>query len=123
MPRQHSSDDGPRGTGEPLDPARVDVTDVVRVLRLLLTAVEMSGEDGLRLTNDAPLVGLARTLVGGTGAYHHSSRTALMALRDLVWRVDSAKALLEQRMDAEGRAELAALLATDDIHMFLRQEP
>ncbi|WP_181705308.1 hypothetical protein [Chthonobacter rhizosphaerae] len=66
---------------------------------------------------------MARTLVGGSGADHHSTRTAMMALRDLVWRVDSARALLEQRLDAAGRMELAALLTTDDIHVFLKQEP
>ncbi|WP_075214470.1 hypothetical protein [Mongoliimonas terrestris] len=98
-------------------------TDLLRVLRLLLTAVELSGDEGLRLTKDSPLVGLARTLVGGSGAGHHTTRTAIMALRDLVWRVDSARSLLEQRLDAAGRVELAALLTTDDIHVFLNQEP
>lgn len=123
MPRPFHPDDASARPASASDPASVDVTDVIRVMRLLLTAVEMSGDEGLRLTNNSPLVGLARTLLGGTGTDHHSSRTALMALRDLVWRVDSARALLEPRLDAAGRAELAALLATDDIHIFLRQEP
>lgn len=123
MPRPDTADDASASPGLPFEFQHVEVTDVIRVMRLLLTAVEMSGEEGLWLTNDSPLVGLARTLVGGGGANHHSSRTALMALRDLVWRVDNARVLLEPRLDPAGRAELASLLATDDIHTFLRQEP
>lgn len=99
-----------------------DLSYVLRLLRLLITAVDYAGKDGLRLDRDSALVGLARSLVGKSGVAPHSSRTAVMALRDLVWRVDTARGLIAARLDEAGRAELDLLLSTEDIHLFLRQE-
>ena len=113
--RDHAS----RPAGAP-DPE--DLSHVLRLLRLLITAVDYAGADGLRLDRDSALVGLARALVGRTGTAPHSSRTAVMALRDLVWRVDTARPLLAVHLNDAGRRELDMLLTTDDIHQFLVQE-
>ena len=108
---------------DPSAEAADDLAHVLRLMRLLLTAVDYAGDEGLRLTRDSAVVGLARTLVGRNSETPHSSRTALMALRDLVWRVDTARGLISRHLDPAGRTELDLLLATDDIHEFLRQEP
>lgn len=100
-----------------------DLAHVLRLMRLLITAVDYAGGEGLRLERDSALVCLARSIVAKTGAASHSSRTAVMALRDLVWRVDTARGLIGARLDDAGRREVDLLLATDDIHQFLRQEP
>ena len=47
------------------------------------------------------------------------SRTATMALRDLVWRVDTARGLLVDKVGDRARQEVEALLDTADIHAFL----
>jgi hypothetical protein len=113
--RPAAADDTPAGAD--------DLAHVLRLMRLLLTAVDYAGDEGLRLTRDSAVVGLARSLVGRGGEAPHSSRTAVMALRDLVWRVDTARGLIARHLDPAGRTELDLLLATDDIHEFLRQEP
>jgi len=115
--------DGSTGAGHRPAADGDDLGHVLRLMRLLLTAVDYAGADGLMLERDSALVGLVRTLVGRQGACPHSSRTAVMALRDLVWRVDTARSMLAARVDEAGRHELDVLLATDDIHLFLRQEP
>ncbi len=104
-------------------PANEDLSYVLRLMRLLITAVDYAGAEGLKLDRDSALVGLARSLVGKAGVSPHSSRTAVMALRDLVWRVDTARGLIGARLDEAGQRELDLLLATEDIHDFLRQEP
>jgi hypothetical protein len=116
-------DIGPDPSTAPAAAPSDELAHVLRLMRLLLTAVDYAGDDGLRLTRDSAVVGLARSLVGGSGAAPHSSRTALMALRDLVWRVDTARGLIARHLDPAGRTELELLLATDDIHQFLAQEP
>ncbi|BBE70612.1 hypothetical protein [Oharaeibacter diazotrophicus] len=114
--------DGSAGAGRCPAAEAEDLGHVLRLMRLLLTAVDYAGTDGLTLERDSALVGLVRTLVGRQGTSPHSTRTAVMALRDLVWRVDTARALLSARVDEAGRRELDVLLDTDDIHLFLRQE-
>lgn len=114
--------DGSAGAGQRPAVEAEDLGHVLRLMRLLLTAVDYAGSDGLTLERDSALVGLVRTLVGRQGICPHTTRTAVMALRDLVWRVDTARALLSARVDEDGRRELDMLLDTDDIHLFLRQE-
>lgn len=100
-----------------------DLAHITRLMRLLITAIDHAGDDGLLLTREDALVGLARVLVKGEPHTLHTSRTSIMALRDLVWRVDTARALITQMVAQNQRAEIAILLATDDIHEFLSQEP
>lgn len=97
--------------------------DLLRLLGLLVVAVDCAGPDGLRLTNGSALVALARTVIDGSARDPQATRSALMALRDLVWRVDVARSLIEPWLDEQRRGDLAALLDTDDIHAFLRREP
>ncbi len=98
--------------------------DLARVLRLLVTAIDAAEDGAIELRRDSPLVTLARSLVFGGERVREMARTSNMALRDLVWRVDTARALLEMRCQEEDqRSELRLLLATDDIHDFLHHRP
>lgn len=117
-----AADDEDRDAGRLAPPHDEDLAHVLRLMRLLLTAVDYAGEEGLRLTRDSAVVALARSLVGAPGSEAHSSRTALMALRDLVWRVDTARVLISAKVSPETRDEVDTLLGTDDIHDFLAQE-
>lgn len=95
--------------------------DAMRLARLVLAAFGRTADDPL-LTNDDALVALAAKLVRSTGSDASSARTVAMALRDLVWRVDTARGLIAARLDDAGRRELDILLATEDIHAVLRRE-
>jgi hypothetical protein len=97
-----------------------DAVDVRVLVRLLLAAADGSVDDAPRLTNDAAIDGLARRLVEAVRNADHRTRTAEMALRDLVWRVDTARVMIEPKLQEVGCGELADLLATDDIHALLR---
>ncbi|MBH0236608.1 hypothetical protein [Methylobrevis albus] len=110
------------GAGHGDEQERAWLVEAARLLRLLLAAAEHAPDGVLTLAKDSPILSLARRAVGATADDIESTRTAMMALRDLVWRVDSARGLLEQRLDAAERAELGQLLATDDIHRFLDRE-
>lgn len=101
---------------------RAWLVEAARLMRLLLAAAEHAPDGILTLQSDAPILTLARRAVGATADDIESTRTAMMALRDLVWRVDSARGLLEQRLGEADRAEVGLLLATDDIHRFLDRE-
>lgn len=113
------------GGSSAADPARTraeDLGHVLRMMRLLLTAVDHAGACGLTLTADSALVALLRRLVGEAAGGPHSSRTALMALRDLAFRVEASRVLLAERFGPEVAREAAALLDTADIRAFLEQE-
>ena len=59
---------------------------LLRLMQLVLAGVDASGSDGCRLTRDSAIVSVARALVGEATDWTAASRTATMALRDLVWR-------------------------------------
>ena len=100
---------------------------LLRLMQLVLASVEASGAEGCRLTRDSAIVSVARALVGEATDWTAASRTATMALRDLVWRVDTARGLLVDKVGDRARQEVEALLDTADIHAFLdniaRQRP
>jgi hypothetical protein len=108
-PGRAPSDDDQRDARTPAD---------LRALVRLLQASAAAG--GGRLTNTSAGDDLAPDPSAAAGESGPDSRTALMALRDLVWRVDTARILIEPQLTAAGRADLAALLSTDDIHALLR---
>jgi hypothetical protein len=97
--------------------------DIKRLLRLLVTQIECAGESGVKLTADAALYRAALRTLEATPEMRASTRTALMALRDLAWRVDSVRFVLSAHSTDPEVAEALSLLDTSDIHMFLRQEP
>ena len=109
------------GSIPPFDRADSATGDHLRALVRLLVAASGVAKDASRLTNDAAVDALARRIVAAAEASDAGPRTAVMALRDLVWRVDTARVLIEPRLSAAGCAELADLLATDDIHALLRE--
>lgn len=92
---------------------------LLRLMQLVLASVEASGAEGCRLTRDSAIVSIARALVGEATDWSAASRTATMALRDLVWRVDTARGLLIDKVGDRARQEVEALLDTADIHAFL----
>ncbi|HUG60415.1 MAG TPA: hypothetical protein VMP03_01145 [Methylomirabilota bacterium] len=94
---------------------------MLALVRLMLASGCIEPETSTLLTNETAVDGLARKLTGETGGKVAGTRTAVMALRDLVWRVDTARVLIEPRLDAAGCAELAELLSTEDIHALLRE--
>ncbi len=93
---------------------------LLRLMQLVLAGVDASGSDGCRLTRDSAIVSVARALVGEATDWTAASRTATMALRDLVWRVDTARGLLLDKVGERARKEVEALLDTADIHAFLK---
>lgn len=99
-----------------------DLNHVLRMMRLLLTAVDHAGENGLTLSVDSALVTVLRRLVAEATGSPHSSRTAIMALRDLAFRVEASRVLLSERFGPEVAREVAVLLDTSDIRTFLDQE-
>lgn len=108
------------------DPSSVAIgqqfADIMRLLRLVIDQVDANA-DGIRLTRDSALFHAAFGLLDASPEQRGSTRTALMVLRDLVWRVDSVRAVLRPH-DAEPHvAEALGLLDTSDIHLFLKQEP
>jgi hypothetical protein len=109
----------PAGEGRSPEAGALDVRVLVR---LLLAATGDDQGDARRLTNDAAVDGLARRLVEAVRSADGRTRTAEMALRDLVWRVDTARILIEPKLQEIGCGGLADLLATDDIHAVLRDK-
>lgn len=97
-----------------------DCGTMLRLMQLVLTAVDSAGADGYRLTRDSAVASLARALVGEATGGAGTGRTAMMALRDLVWRVDMARELLLGRVSAKEAKEVSSLLDTADIHAFIR---
>ncbi len=93
---------------------------LLRLMQLVLAGVDSSGSEGCRLTRDSAIVSVARALVGEATEWTAASRTATMALRDLVWRVDTARGLLLEKVGDRARKEVEALLDTADIHAFLK---
>lgn len=92
---------------------------LLRLMQLVLASVEASGTEGCRLTRDSAIVSVARALVGEATNWSAASRTTTMALRDLVWRVDTARGLIIDKVGDRARQEVEALLDTADIHAFL----
>lgn len=95
------------------------VADVRVLVRLMLAGADETLH-GSRLTNEAAIDALARRLIDAARGTDGRTRTAVMALRDLVWRVDTARVLIAPKLQEIGSGELADLLATDDIHALLR---
>ena len=103
----------------PNESGALDDGALLRLMQLVLASVEASGAEGCRLTRDSAVVSVARALVGEATDWSTASRTATMALRDLVWRVDTARGLLVDKVDDRTRQKVEALLDTADIHAFL----
>jgi hypothetical protein len=112
--------DAPR-VGVP--PNAQEFADTVRLLRLLVAEVQRAGPAGFTLTAESALFQTACRMLDATPAERESTRTALMVLRDLVWRVDSVRNDLSRFSVDSKIAEALSLLDTADIHFFLRQEP
>jgi len=100
-----------------------DPADLMPLLRLFVTQVQSSGQNGVTLTANSALFQTACRILDASPAERKSTRTALMALRDLVWRVDSVRSVLASHDAEPAVAEAIELLDTSDIHQFLGQEP
>lgn len=94
---------------------------MMRLARLIVAAIDLAGVDGLRLTSQSAVYALSRALVREADDDTGLTRTAMMVLRDLVWRVDTARALLAQRASPPERREFDELFDTSDVHAFLVQ--
>lgn len=99
-----------------------ETADITRLLRLLVAQIECAGENGVTLTPDAALYRAAVRILDASPEVRGSTPTATMALRDLVWRVDSVRFVLSAHTTDTEVAEALSLLDTSDIHLFLRQE-
>lgn len=93
---------------------------LLRLMQLVLSTVDEAGDEGCRLTRESAIVAVARALIGEATDPTSVSRTAMMTLRDLVWRVDTARGLLIEKIGERARLELETLLDTADVHAFLR---
>lgn len=103
-------------------PKSQEFADVVRLLRLLISQVE-ANSSGVILTRDSALFHAACRILDASPGQRETTRTALMVLRDLVWRVDSVRNVLASNAADPAVSEALSLLDTSDIHLFLRQEP
>lgn len=99
------------------------VADVIRSLRLLFAEIEASPSGCATLERGHAIYRVAERLFYADANGRASNRTAVMTLRDLVWRVDSVRYVLAERLGADEGAALLCLLDTTDVHDFLRQEP
>lgn len=113
-----------KSVAQNLPPQEAGATDdsgaLLRLMQLVLSSVDAAGADGCRLTRESAIVAVARALIGEATDQTSVSRTAMMALRDLVWRVDTARGLLIEKVGERARQELELLLDTADVHAFLR---
>lgn len=100
-----------------------EVADIVRLLRVLVADVEAAGPSGVQLTTGSAVFRIARQILDASPEQRASTRTALMTLRDLVWRVDTVRSVLSSDSSEPAISEALNWLDTADIHLFLRQEP
>lgn len=112
----------PAASNSALAPRTQEFADVVRLLRLLISQVE-AGSSSVTLTRDSALFHAACRLLDASPEQRETTRTALMVLHDLVWRVDSVRNVLASSAADPAVEEALGLLDTSDIHLFLRQEP
>lgn len=96
--------------------------DVMRLLRLLIGQVE-AGSSDVVLTRESAMYQAACRLLDATPEHRAATRTAIMALRDLLWRVDTVRSILESHTNDPTIAEAVRWLETSDVHQFMRQEP
>jgi hypothetical protein len=96
---------------------------MMRLLRLLVAQAERAGSTGVMLTRDGALHQTARRMLDASPEERGTTRTAWMALRDLVWRFDSVRSMLSPHAAEPAVAGALRLRGTSDIHLFLRQEP
>lgn len=99
------------------------LADGLRLIRLFLHEVEASGPIGARLTPDSPLISVARQLLDAGPTERAANRTALMLLRDVTWRMESALHLVKETVAEPESSALVELLDTTEIRAFLKQEP
>ncbi|MFC4172716.1 hypothetical protein ACFOYU_11685 [Microvirga sp. GCM10011540] len=91
----------------------------VYFMRLMLALVDLAGEEGLHLTADSPLVEQARSLLENSPSTPPSTAAAL---RDLVWRIDTARYLFDDLTSLQYE-QLFELLDTTHARRSLGQEP
>lgn len=103
-------------------PGTQEFADIVRLLRLLVGQVEAT-PSGVVLTRESVVYRAVCGLLDATPEQRAATRTAIMILRDLLWRADTVRSMLESRMNDPAIAEAVSLLETADVHQFLRQEP
>ena len=96
---------------------------MMRLLRPLVAQAERAGSTGVMLTRDGALLHAARRMLEASPEERAGTRTAWMALRDLVWRFDLVRSMLSPHAAEPAVAGALRLLGTSDIHLFLRHEP
>lgn len=97
--------------------------DCLRVMRFFVAEVMQAGPEGTVISTRSALFQIACRMLNDGPDERGSTRTALMALRDLVWRVDSVRSVLATHEAEPALTEALKLLDTSDIHLFLKQEP
>lgn len=96
------------------------IGDIGAVLAEILEEVESRGNEGHWLSRASPLVARARLAL--LNARHRGQNEAPImevALRDLVWRVEHAKTLLECTELLPSREEISEILDTADSRVAL----
>jgi hypothetical protein len=100
-----------------------DAADMMRRLRLFVAQVQSARPTSITRTANSAFFQTACRILDASPTERESTRTALMALRDIVWRVDSVRSVRVSHDAEPPIAEANKLLDTSDIHLFLRQEP
>lgn len=108
--------------GSNLDRAPGD--EALTLLRQIVEVVDQSPDGRANLSADSLTFSVARRILDSKERHVEIERTALMALRDLVWRIDTAKFFLRDAAKTQKDRELTdmvlEILDTSDIDELVR---
>ncbi|WP_127144029.1 hypothetical protein [Pelagibacterium montanilacus] len=94
------------------------------LLRQLISAAEQSPQQQTCLSTDSLIYSVARKIIDDDEGHRRVQQTALMALRDLIWRIDTAKFLLRDAAKTRQIQELSEILIeildTSDVDSLVR---
>lgn len=96
--------------------------EAVQLLRKFVDVAETSPAPSGRSYIDRSTLLAARNLLHLAEASAGDQRDALAALRDLVWRVDTARYFLEEHRGLSGLEPVFEILDTVDIHRLLKDQ-
>lgn len=101
--------------------------EAIELLRKIIEAVDNAPGGRAQLASDSLTCSVARRILAEDESELETERTALMALRDLIWRIDTAKFFLRDATKAKPDQDLAEMvieiLDTSDMDALVRGGP
>lgn len=99
----------------PAEPGVDAGREAIMLLGLIVRTVEESPEGAVRLSRESATLGVARRIVDAGNGFVGPDQRLLAALRDLVWRIDTAKAVARANTGSQSGVGALELLETGDI--------